>query len=210
MVRYPGCACYWLEPTGKGRVGLRRFTDERCPKTTWGHDASRICAIEFPIVWKTDEDGYLLQQGVPRSKVPRRSDPRWPKRCKACRKAFPKEATWQSFVATEYVRSDTGKRVWLRHVMGIECAGAMYDVEYLHGEWGKWQKVKEEPDGIILGAVCPNGALWIVDAQASSGGYWTRSGDPRRPETLTASPSIVAGDYHGFLQAGRFTDDLGS
>lgn len=89
-----------------------------------------------------------------------------------------------------------------------------------HGEGGvappgmlldaHWYPCEPGPDGIKLMAALPNGLLWCVDGQATGGGGWTRTGDPRQPETLTCSPSIVAGDYHGFLQGGRFTDDLGS
>jgi hypothetical protein len=62
---------------------------------------------------------------------------------------------------------------------------------------------------------CPNGALWMPDQGSANGEGWTVTGDV--PE-ITCSPSILVHawtgetdsqpSYHGFLQAGVFTDDL--
>jgi hypothetical protein len=69
-------------------------------------------------------------------------------------------------------------------------------------------------DSIWLAARCPSisggyGNDWQVDAAASGGGFWTRTGDPRNPPSLSVTPSIQTGDYHGFLTQGVFTDHVG-
>lgn len=49
--------------------------------------------------------------------------------------------------------------------------------------------------------VCPNGEQWEIDRWSSNGTGWTVTGDL---PNITCSPSIVAGDYHGFLRNGEF------
>ena len=46
----------------------------------------------------------------------------------------------------------------------------------------------------------PNGWDWDVDGPMSNGPGWERAGEP---PNITASPSIVAGDFHGWLRAGE-------
>lgn len=208
---YTGVACFWLEPTGRGRVGLRRFTfsgrGHDCPKRKdGGHDASKLTRRFASAPWTKDADGHVSLKGVPRKLVPSRSSASWPRKCSACGGPFGRGAEWQSFWALEYVRGDTGEKVYMRNVHGREYAGALMHVPWYEGAGREWHKVQDRGDGIILGAVCPNGALWVIDAEATGGGFWERTGDPRNPSTLTVSPSILAGDYHGFLQGGRFTD----
>ena len=53
--------------------------------------------------------------------------------------------------------------------------------------------------------VCPNGEVWCIDRKSSNGDGWQVTGD--WPD-ITCQPSIVAGDYHGFLRGGEFTPDL--
>jgi hypothetical protein len=75
--------------------------------------------------------------------------------------------------------------------------------------------------GRHLMAVCPNGHQWDIDARASNCGLpddtehrcWVRHGEPPNVTVdkdgrtcVAGAGSIVAGDYHGFLHGGRFTD----
>ena len=53
--------------------------------------------------------------------------------------------------------------------------------------------------------VCPNGELWCIDRKSSNGDGWVVAGEW---PNITCSPSIVAGNYHGFLRNGEFTPDL--
>jgi hypothetical protein len=77
------------------------------------------------------------------------------------------------------------------------------------------------PDGVSLTVRCPSpdgrptaANDWPVDHPSSSGGRWTRTGDPKAC-TVTAHPSIAIGlpgtpsYYHGFLQDGVLTDHIG-
>lgn len=216
---YAGCTCYWLEPTGRERVSLRRFTfsvaegdDERpgrrnCPESErWGHDASVLTEIELDTSWETLDDGYIVRAAVPDELCPPRDDSRWPTRCDKCGSPFHDDDQWQVNGLRLFTRSDTGAVHVMKHGYDPGIPGALYD----GGPWMR-SRVSEDglgyvgKDGIALVAVCPNGLHWEVDGPATGGGRWRRTGDPRRPETLTVSPSIVAGDYHGWLQHGAFT-----
>lgn len=53
--------------------------------------------------------------------------------------------------------------------------------------------------------VCPNGEVWCIDRRSSNGDGWQVTGEW---PNITCAPSIVAGDYHGFLRNGAFTPDL--
>ncbi|MCW2195010.1 hypothetical protein AB7M45_007781 [Bradyrhizobium elkanii] len=53
--------------------------------------------------------------------------------------------------------------------------------------------------------VCPNGEIWCIDRMSSNGNGWQVTGEW---PNITCSPSIVAGNYHGFLRGGEFTADL--
>jgi hypothetical protein len=53
--------------------------------------------------------------------------------------------------------------------------------------------------------VCPNGEIWCIDRKSSNGDGWQVTGEW---PNITCAPSIVAGDYHGFLRGGEFTPDL--
>ncbi len=66
--------------------------------------------------------------------------------------------------------------------------------------WSDWAD-KRPP----IAVVCPNGYEWEIDRWSSNGTGWTVT---EELPNITCSPSIVAGDYHGFLRDGEFTDDL--
>lgn len=57
-----------------------------------------------------------------------------------------------------------------------------------------------------LMVVLPNGVHFCVDRRATNHfeGWWVTGEAP----LITVSPSIMVGNYHGFLQNGVFTDDL--
>lgn len=66
--------------------------------------------------------------------------------------------------------------------------------------WRDWAS-KRAP----ICVVCPNGETWQIDRRSSNGNGWTVTGELPR---ITCAPSIVAGNYHGFLRDGEFTADL--
>lgn len=239
-----GCACFWLEPTGTVRLSIRRFTHglttaggaweqpyrqhRACsaePVTTYesgekyqgGCDASVDLDIEIPLRWRSEPGGYQVMLEVPRSKRIAVADPRWPKVCEKCGQSFVRTDVRQWNQAECYIRGDTGEKVAFRGYADKGLAGGLFDAWWLHGH----KRVKGGvtygfvgPDGIALVAICPNGLAWEVDGPSSNGTGWTRSGDPRTPGTLSATPSIIAGDYHGWLGVngtppGHFSGHLG-
>ena len=211
---YDGCPCYWLEPTGRERISLRRFTfslhadaeGERpghrdCPASErWGHDASVVTEIEADTVWE-DHGGY-----VPSEIRPTHDDPRWPAVCAACGESFLDDDQWQVNGLRLFTRTDTRAEYAMSHGYDPKIPGALYD----GGPWMRSRFTEDGlgyvgPDDIALVAVLPDGWHWEVDGPARNGGRWTRTGDPHNPASLSVSPSILAGDYHGFLTAGAFT-----
>jgi len=64
--------------------------------------------------------------------------------------------------------------------------------------WRDWA-AKRAP----IAVVCPNGEEWEIDRWSSNGDGWTVTGEP---PNITCSPSIVAGNYHGWLRNGEFSD----
>lgn len=66
--------------------------------------------------------------------------------------------------------------------------------------WRDWAHVRPP-----ICVVCPDGNEWIMDQRSNNGLGWTISGTPDCP---TAMPSIVVGQYHGWLRDGFFSPDL--
>lgn len=219
---YQGCTCFWLEPTGRVRLSLRRFTfspprsnpdayAKLCPVAErTGCDASTALDVYLPLRMQHDEYGPTMES-VPEADRPGHDDSRWPAACASCGEAFDPAAEWQVNQQEEYTRSDNGEVVHMRNPIGEEYAGALFDAWWLHGRPSSDGLGHVGSDGIALIAICPNGLPWDVDGPATGGGRWTRTGDPRQPGTLTISPSIAIGKpdgprhYHGFLQGGAFT-----
>ena len=210
--RYRGCECFWLEPTGREGVRLRRFTFQSkkpCPANDWGHDASSPIIAYRKMVLKPSEHGDVRTS--PRNRA--RSNPAWPKACEACGYLFADDDAWKTNGDPEW-RRDDGTLI-------VAEASHLPPGALFHWGWDPWKEWRDRyGDGINLYAICPNGGSWGVDGAAWVDGKqtkpeaWTRSGDPRRPGTLTVTPSIIAGDYHGWLgingaQPGHFSDDLG-
>jgi hypothetical protein len=88
-----------------------------------------------------------------------------------------------------YRRVDTGEL----HILGAAPVGAMWYASWLVG-----LEKYDRGSGEVLVVRTPGGD-WVVDGPSNTGGHWTRTGVP--PE-VTASPSIICGDYHGFLVKG--------
>lgn len=219
VARFPATPCFWIERTGRVRLGLRRFTfsvgegqeeDGRhhdCPTGQSGCDASVALDVMVPLRFSDEGDYGKVMAGVPKSREPGRRDKRWPPACSKCGEPFTKDAQWQVFQEIEYRRSDNGELLYMRNYPGRELAGAMLDqFWHLTGSDGK---PNVGDDGISLCVVLPDGMPWHVDGEATGGGRWTRTGDPRDPQTLTVAPSILTTNYHGFLRAGILTADIG-
>lgn len=205
---------YWLEPTETVALGLRRYTAHSGGYTCEGgwHEA---------LVWTGEGPAEFQGEGDRRSLAPAdwpdssRPNAAWPEECgRGCGYRFSDDDPRQSWQELLYVAPATGQRYTIHpqsHPPGVlkAGAGATYDAWWYPDAW-------RGPDGIALVVRCPNSDYneWGVDMPSSSGGRWTRSGDPRAAN-VTASPSIAIGEpskpgyYHGFLQAGVLTDHLG-
>lgn len=127
----------------------------------------------------------------------------WPSTCPECAVEIPYDqgfdAGWRSKMGAHiWRRPDTGEEHRDQHEFG---AGAIYEVDWGPDGW-------TGPDGKAWGVVLPPGGVsdhWIIDAPASSGGHWERTGTP---PNLNVTPSILTPRYHGFLQNGVLTDSL--
>jgi len=106
---------------------------------------------------------------------------------------------------TAWTRIDTGEVMPYAYAFGDGALWSdltSYDVQtYAEG------LAKRYPDGLRLRVRTPGGE-WDIDGPSYSDGAhacpWTRTGDPRRPETLTVTPSInFPGRYHGWLRNGQ-------
>lgn len=202
---YQGCDTFWTNLTELAWHELRTYEDGEC-SGPWGsyHNASVRLDGVFPI--EKTEHGYRGEfDGV--------GDEEFPTVCPWCGHEFTDEAKHQTNVVRLYERADTGEYVALQGPNGEGGQGPAGML--FHSDWNPGGDFRDRyGDGINLMAVCPNGAIWHVDGPARSGGNvttpeaWARTGDPRNPPTLTVTPSIIAGDYHGFLTAGKFTASL--
>lgn len=213
--------CFWLEPTDRAEVGLRRYSpssgnlETPCPREggKWGYHGALAVLSDVLIEWSDvrpegrnhwfhDDDRY----GVPDFAYPGRDDPRWPASCD-CGYEFTADDPWQEWVDRLYRRADNGGLVRLSDAPD----GAMWDAIFY-----PWKG----PDGRSLVVKCPGGDEWAIDSRASNCTMpddnehrcWIRHGEPpaitvdKNGKTCAAGGgSIQAGNYHGFLRDGAFT-----
>jgi hypothetical protein len=115
---------------------------------------------------------------------------------------------WVEKDGDAWVRKDTGERQPYPGAFGI---GAMWDAVPNYREHEIARGGADRGDGHFPVVLTPGGE-WVIDGCAYSDGAarpcpWTREGDPTRPETFTAHPSIhFPGRYHGWLRAGFLVD----
>lgn len=217
--------CFMLQETNTCARYLRRFTfggrpdgvdlnpgpdHEICPAGSeyegykQGHEAS--VRIENGRIkwtkWETTPAGrkrhYMANQD---ESVPHK-DPRWPKTCKNCGQKFKAKHVWQVFTHHLYKTPD-GKLVTIHpnpQSPELTCPpGAMLWVDWVPDDWCG-------PEGKGSLSVMTPGGIWHIDAPATGGGRWTRTGEP---PNVTATPSILIGTaYHGFLTGGVLTDPI--
>jgi hypothetical protein len=202
--------CFWLEPTDRARVGLRRYVSsssgKTCPLPHGYHDWT-VYLGETPI--PRIQEGGRPHWGPVEFAYPGRDDPRWPAAC-PCGYVFEPDDQWQEWDAPLYRRADTGDLTPLREAPD----GAMWDAWWMP-EWSH-----RGPDGLCLVVKCPGGHDWIIDGRASNCTMpddnehrcWVRHGEPPMitvdKDGLTCAAgagSIQAGNYHGFLRDGAFT-----
>jgi len=196
--------CIWTEETGEVDITLRRYSpsatvDPPCPGPRSYHDASVVIGREphrrsasgtLEAIFAED---YAGNAG-------------WPVAC-GCGYVFVPEDEWQVNQEPIYRDPATGQE-WGQQSLPV---GAMY-----HAPW--YGSLGMGADGIALTVALPperpdmRPNFWHVDGPSRNNGVpgagWTRTGDPRNPPTLSVTPSILTGDYHGYLTAGVLTDPL--
>lgn len=196
--------CVLLEPTDRVQRALRRYRAEhreeapydllaasQCAASGAGYHNATVRIEDGPLIWHPDHRSYATDpMHWPHD------DPRWPTHC-ACGYQFADEDEWQLAYHTLY-RLPGGRETTLRDAP----AGAMWDAFWLAGIK---PYLDRSPDGRVLVCMLPDGREWIIDDAASNGPGWTRTGTP---PLVTATPSILTPDYHGFLTGGVLTDDL--
>lgn len=208
---------YWLEPSGRGAAGLRRYARPS------GSDWAWECAVGWhsALAWTGEVDCVAGPDGCwPRLPETARDAPGWPEVCdRGCGYRFGPDDAWQDFLEPLYRRADTGAIEVLHLSTNVPpqavmaAPGASWDAVWMSEHW-------RGPDGRHLTVRCPNmdgspgGHDWPVDGPSSRGGRWTRTGDPTRGE-VHVNPSIAIGRpedpryYHGWLHGGVLSDHLG-
>jgi hypothetical protein len=211
---YPATPTFWLEATDRCRFGLRRYSSSSREAAGWawtcesGWHEAKVITSEGQAFWHLDGDsGYRSLTAGPETP---HDAPGWPAFCdKGCGYEFTEDDHWQD-IQDQLYRTPSGQEMTLREAP----PGASWDAWWMPDNW-------RGPDGIALMVKCPNGSDWHVDGQASNctrkgekHACWVRHGDPRQAnvtvdkngDTCAAGAgSILAGDYHGFLQGGILT-----
>ena len=197
-----------VRPAERSRRSLRRYcSGDGCPGPGSYHDAHTLIDV---VEDKLNAEGYFT--GPTDGWDP--ADPRWPVKCQHCDYVFTDADPRQVFHEHIYVDDAGGE-----HTLRDRTPGMMWNAHWMP-EWCRG------PDGLSLVVVCPGGTQWMIDGQASNctmpsdlGPFdqahrcWVRHGDPpnltvdKNGRTCQAGAgSIQAGQYHGFLRNGEFTD----
>jgi hypothetical protein len=146
--------CFMVEPAGRERLSLRRFTYGKSGATQFGcdsgyHNASAVIGEEP----HTDQPMGTSRQA--RALYP--DDSRWPSACALCGRAFEDVDEWQVFREFIWRKPFTGEE-WTQRDLPI---GAMYDAFW----YAKNDRDGVGPDGMALHVVLPPGRGWgKVDA----------------------------------------------
>lgn len=198
--------CFLVTETAEAEVNLRRFTasgidrERGCPAQVEHNGYVRGCDattwLEGRVPFERNEDGHYRGDIEPAAYA---GDERWPTLCAACGQPFAEVDDWQ--VNREPIWAAGDGREWRQRSLP---PGAMFDAT-----WARFWGVGE--DGMALTVVLPPGTedsrghWWHIDGPASGEGgvrkpnAWTRSGVP---PVVTARPSILTSDFHGFLTEG--------
>jgi hypothetical protein len=191
--------CFMLEPTDRLQIRFRRYRGGSDCKRPDGKPGYHNADIALPAEYTAPVDAEGRAHGFGRK--PTADELTWVgweqiATCKRCGYTFEDADPFQVNGDLVYRRTDTGEDMTLLEAP----AGAMWYADWYPGKG---------PDGHCLAVKLPNGTDWLVDAPSSSGGNWTRTGEP---PNVTAQPSIGSGDpadpnyYHGFLRDGKLVD----
>lgn len=183
-----------------GRAGVNGF-HEACPAQPLsdegyqsGHSAS-VVVLEYAPMHRDPIDSEGRQGVWPTGEW---RDDQWPTVCAGCGAAC--ADGWERQAnQDEYLRDADGNQ-WPQSELPI---GALWDAPWLHGT--TW--IGE--DGISLHVMLPPGRAsdtWSPDCPSTNGRPWSRTGDPRQPDTLNVEPSILTPYWHGHLRPGQLVE----
>lgn len=199
-----GIKCFWLEPTDRQQLYLRRYNENLpCSGSMSYHDA--MVPIEQSREVMSEDRRHWVDDG--RTAKDFAGDPRWPKRC-TCGYEFTETDERQLFSSHIYHRADTGEEMTLRDAP----EGAMWDAWWLH-DWAEMCG----PDGRSIICKVPVNHEWQIDGPCSNctrknepHKCWVRHGDPpnltvdKNGDTCSAGAgSILTPQWHGFLRNGE-------
>lgn len=216
-VRMSRIQCFFLEPTDRSQVSLRRWRDTvrylRNPDNSYktekrgdeevivkDPDYKPVCgkgnyccdaSVIIGDCLKSDRSIFVTDE--------MKLDPQWPSACE-CGYAFQPDDHWQWNENQLYKRSDNGGLV----ILGRAPVGAMWYADWMIGCGDN--SFYPGPDGHLLCVKTPGGD-WCIDQRSNNGARdkagWVRTG---KPPKVTATPSIGMGegmkDYHGWLKDG--------
>jgi hypothetical protein len=201
--------CFWVTETPWCEVSLRRYIslDQKLADHPWGYCNEEVVIGRFAT---RRSDRHSLALIRPAELV---GEKRWPISCSICGREFGPVGDGVSRMTDGVVNDQVNQEPIYRAADGREWPqrslppGAMFDSPW-RGSFGTG------PDGIALTVVCPytgtdaRNGMWHVDGPASNSDRpWDRTGDPRVPGQITASPSIKIGDmYHGWLRNGQLVE----
>lgn len=193
---------FFIEPTGRDRVWLRRYeSGSTCPGGEY-HQAMTPIGEEACSTRALGDDHP-------------HDDPLWPAFCEKCGHPFSDNDKWQRFRRSLYRRIDTGEEMTLDNAP----VGVVWNAD-----WALERRTEGfyvGPDGRCLVVKTPGGD-WMIDSRASNCTMpednthkcWVRHGRPedgtlhvdKKGHTCAAGAgSIVCGAYHGFLHNGKLT-----
>jgi hypothetical protein len=205
--------CFWIEPAGRIALYLRRYSagtpETRC---RYGYHNADVKIGERPSTNDLD-DKQRVGMG-PEVAAMRHSGPEphwsvdypvthgaWPTKCDHCDYVFAPDDHWHYHARDVYRNPATGEEKQRDEFP----AGAIYRATWYEDipEW-------TGPDGMSLIVTVPDTLgrtrAWTPDVPSKDGAPWQRTGDPRRPETLTIRPSILftsAPRFHAWLTNGQ-------
>jgi len=201
-----GIKCFWLEPTDRQQLYLRRYIGNSTGCTA-GHGGyhDNMIPIEQSHEVMDFEKGHWVDDG--RTAKDFVGDPRWPTHCE-CGYEFTAQDTWQLFTSHIYRRADTGEEMTLRDAP----EGAMWEATWYRNIPG-WVG----DDGRAIICMVPKRHEWNIDGPCSNCNRpnephhcWVRHGEPpnltvdKNGNTCpVGGGSILTKDWHGFLRNGE-------
>lgn len=186
-----GIRCFLVEPSGRTRRTLRRWTDGGRTETHQ-HAARRV--LDVVPTGEADSSSLWRNTPAPSNGVP---PSLWPTHCDAGDGfEFTSTDIWQLLHEELYAPPSAAGCEPLEFALRDAPPGAMWDAPW-------FAHLRSAADGRCLVVQTPGGE-WVIDGPSDNGDGWVRTGTP---PALTVTPSIdIPGKYHGWLRAGELVE----